>query len=471
MFLIKQLYSLNKVLAMNISELNNIMNNVKSIRFIGIGGVSMSSIALIAHNNGFIVTGYDRDHTPVTDKIEDEGITVDYLPNIDALSKTDAVVYTAAMSFEHEEMAYAQSHNIPLIKRAEFLGYIMQHYKNRIGVAGMHGKSTTTSMLSQVFMECNTNPTIVNGAQLKILEGGTYRVGSNDNFIFEACEYKDSFLSFLPSIAVVLNIDRDHVDYFKSMAQTIRSFKSYINLADTAVVNWDDPNTRLACKGYKGNLIKIGINSKNLDYSAKNIAVIRGKCSFDAYHGKDKLGRIVLNVPGEHMVLDALVSVACAHISGLNFTSVQNALYDFVGACRRFEFKGRRNNIDVYDDYAHHPSEITATLSGVSKLGYKKVYVIFQPHTYSRTAGLFEEFSKAFTDCDEVILCDIYAAREINTFGVSSQKLAKAVGSKAKYFDSFDNITDYLKQNAKSGDLILTMGAGLAYKIGEDFLK
>ncbi len=452
---------------MEINVLNEIMNKVKRIRFAGIGGISMSSLAMIAHDRGYEVSGYDRSSSNLTDRLEAAGVSIDYDPTPSAVDQADAVVYTAAMSMTHPEMARAAELDKPMIKRAEFLGYIMQRYRNRVGVAGMHGKSTTTSMLSQIFMESTVDPTIVNGAELKILEGGAYRVGSIDHFIFEACEYTDSFLSFLPTIAIVLNIDRDHVDYFLSMEQTVDSFKRYIALAPRAVVNWDDGHVRVACDGYKGQLVRCGIESEELDYRAVNISYDRGFGEFDIEKHGENIGHVKLGVPGKHSVLDALIAAAASDMSGIDFDSIARGLRNFTGAHRRMERIGSFDGVDIYDDYAHHPSEIKTTLAGVSKRGYNSVWCVFQPHTYSRTAGLFDEFSRAFDDADHVVFADIYAARETNTFGVSSEALAKAVGSNALYLPTFDEIAEYLRDNVTEGDLVLTMGAGDVYKIGE----
>ncbi|MBQ7160767.1 MAG: UDP-N-acetylmuramate--L-alanine ligase [Clostridia bacterium] len=452
---------------MKIEELDKIFEKAKILRFIGIGGISMSSLAMIALDRGFEVTGYDKSRSSLTEKLENAGIAIDYEPSTGAVDLADAVIYTAAMKPDHPEMAHAAATGKPLIKRAEFLGYIMQRYVNRIGVAGMHGKSTTTSMLSQIFMESAVDPTIVNGAELKVLEGGAYRVGGSRHFIFEACEYTDSFLSFLPTVAVVLNIDRDHVDYFLSMEQTIDSFKRYISLAPCALVNWDDARVRVACEGYGGKLVKAGIESDDVDYRAVNISYERGFGEFDIEKRGGLLGHIKLGVPGSHNVLDALIAAAASDLSGIDFESISRGLAEFKGAHRRMERVGSYNGIEIYDDYAHHPKEIKTTLEGASRQGYERVWCIFQPHTYSRTAGLFDEFSRAFGDADRLILADIYSARETNTFGISSEDLAKAAGNGAIYLPSFEEIENYIRENARPGDLILTMGAGDVYKIGQ----
>ncbi|MDD6265072.1 MAG: UDP-N-acetylmuramate--L-alanine ligase [Clostridia bacterium] len=451
---------------MEINEICEILKNARRLHFVGIGGISMSSLAMIAVDLGFHVTGSDRNQSELCMKLESAGAEITYGHKPENVVGADAVIYTAAVKSDNPEMKNAGALGIPCLKRAEFLGYIMKDYRNRIGVAGMHGKSTTTSMLSQIFIESAVNPTIVSGAELGILDGA-YRVGSREHFIFEACEYTDSFLSFLPTVAIVLNIDRDHVDYFLSMEQTIESFRRYISLADTAVVNWDDARVRLACEGYRGNLVKCGFKSEGLDYKADNITYDNGFGEFDILCHGALLGHIKLSVPGEHSIIDALCASASSHISGIDFEAIRSGLLHFTGAHRRFEKTGEFNGVDVYDDYAHHPSEISTTLHGVSKRGYKKIFCVFQPHTYSRTAGLFNEFANAFSDVDTVIFADIYAARETNTFGVSSKMLASAVGSKAIYLGSFENIVNYIKENAAAGDLVITMGAGDVWKVGE----
>jgi len=446
-------------------QLNEILGKADKLHFIGIGGISMSSLAMIAKDLGFSVTGSDRSKSEATEKLESAGIKVIYAHEAENVTACDCVVYTAAVHNDNPEMAKAVELGLPLIKRAEFLGYIMQSYNNRIGVAGMHGKSTTTSMISEIFMVAGADPTVVNGVKLKMLDGGAYRVGSKEHFIFEACEYTDSFLSFFPSVAIVLNIDRDHVDYFLSMEQTVESFARYIALADKAIVNIDDAYIKTAVKDYKGELIRVSTKGSEAEYNAENIEFVQGLGSFDAYKGDKLLGHIELSVPGEHSVLDALVGVAAADMAGLDFKKVAKALNGFKGANRRFEYIGKYNEIDVYDDYAHHPSEIMTTLEGVLKRGYNRVWCVFQPHTYSRTAGLLKEFAGAFKGVHRVIFADIYAARETDTLGVSSKLLADMAGDNALYLESFDAIAEYLKANAEKGDLILTMGAGDVNKI------
>ncbi len=446
-----------------------LLENAKKLHFIGIGGISMSSLAMIACRRGYEVTGTDRAESDATRKLEAAGIKITYEHKAECVLGADAVVYTAAVHEDNPEMAKATELGIPKIKRAEFLGHIMRPYANRVGVAGMHGKSTTTSMVSEAFLEAGADPTIVNGVNLAKL-GGAYRVGSKNHFIFEACEYTDSFLSFFPTVAVVLNIDRDHVDYFLSMEQTIDSFRRYIALSKTAVVNWDDDYVKEACQGYEGKLVKVSMADSSCDYWASDVSYENGKGAFRVMKGDKALGNVKLGVPGEHSVFDALITCAVADLAELDFEKVAFALGEFNGANRRFEKTGVYNGIDVYDDYAHHPSEIKTTLGGISKLGYNKVWCIFQPHTYSRTAGLFDEFARAFDDVDCVIFADIYAARETDTLGVSSEKLAKAAGEKAMYLGGFDKIEEFLRNNASRGDLILTMGAGDVYKIGKNIV-
>lgn len=449
---------------MNKFELNETLGRVKKLHFIGIGGISMSSLAMIAKDRGFTVTGSDRQRSDATEKLEAAGIRVIYAHEASNVDGCDAIVFTAAVHDDNPEMARATELGLPRIKRAEFLGYIMQSYKNRIGVAGMHGKSTTTSMVSEVFMAAEADPTIVNGVRLAVLDGA-YRVGGDEHFIFEACEYTDSFLSFFPSIAVVLNVDRDHVDYFLSMEQTIDSFKRYMALAETAVVNIDDGYTVEACEDYEGKLIRVSTKGNEAEYNAVDITFEKGFGSFDVVKGAENLGRVTLSVPGEHSVLDALVTVAVADLCGISFEATVKGLHGFKGANRRFEYIGKYNGIDVYDDYAHHPSEIKTTLDGISKRGYNEIWCVFQSHTYSRTAGLFDEFASAFDLVDHVIFADIFAARETDTLGVSAELLAQKAGEKALYLGSFDKIEQYLKENVKPGDLILTMGAGDVNKI------
>ncbi len=451
-------------------EISRRLENCKSIFFVGIGGINMSSLAHISHFRGYRVGGSDRTRTALTERLREEGIDVKYEHSAANMEGYDALVYTVAIAQDNPELVYAAEKGLPCISRADFLGYIMTGYTHRIGVSGMHGKSTTTSMLAHVFMECDADPTVMSGAELTAM-GGAYRVGGKDNFIFEACEYMDSFLDFYPSIAVVLNIEMDHVDYFHSMKQIKDSFAAFANrtlLDDTdgcAVLNFDDENVRDVAKEYAGRIVSFGVANENATYRAANISYPYGKAEFDVLFEGNIICHVKLSVPGEHNVYNALAAFAAADMLGLEREGIAKGLGSFVGAKRRMEFKGKLGGADVYDDYGHHPTEVATTLAGVARMGYNRVWCVYQPHTYSRTAELLDDFSHAFENSDRVIFADIYAARETNTYGVSSKKLAELVGEKAEYAESNGRIAKILTENVSEGDVVIVMGAGDIYKV------
>ena len=449
---------------MNQETLFDTLKRAKKLHFIGIGGISMSSVAMFARFRGYEVTGSDRSESAATARLRENGIRVYATHKAENIGDADAVVYTAAVTMENPEMHAASSRGIPLISRAQFLGYIMCSYPNRIGISGTHGKSTTSSMVAHIFLTAGKDPTVALGAELQEL-GGAYRIGQGEDFIYESCEYKDSFLSFYPDVAVILNIDHDHVDYFFTMEQMEQSFAKSILSAHTVIAPGADVHVERALAGYQGRIIRFGMERDN-DVYPDALFYERGKACFDIVVFGERLCHVCLAVPGAHNVLDALAAAAAAYVSGIGGASIGEGLGCFCGAKRRFERKGTFRGADVYDDYAHHPAEIKATLSGVSGLGYRKVFCVFQPHTYSRTAELFDEFAHAFTDADQVVFADIYSAREVNTFGITSADLAAAVEG-AVYFDSFEKITEYLRDHVHAGDLVLTMGAGDVYKISE----
>ncbi|MBO5702223.1 MAG: UDP-N-acetylmuramate--L-alanine ligase, partial [Clostridia bacterium] len=403
-----------------------------SIYFIGIGGINMSSLAHISHIRGYRVGGSDQMQTALTDKLCDAGIEIFYSHEASHIDGYDAVVYTVAIASDNPEYNAAIARGIPCISRADFLGYIMTGYRYRVGVSGMHGKSTCTSMCALSFMHAEGDPTVLSGATLAEM-GGAYRIGGEDNFIFEACEYMDSFLDFNPNVAIILNIELDHVDYFKSITQIRRSFSDYAAItgpAGYAVVNGDDDNVRLAMAGYVGTLVTFGL-SEGCDYTAYNIEYISGMASFDVYFRGNFAAHITLSVPGKHNVYNALAAFAAAMICGLDAATVAEGLSHYLGAGRRMEYKGKWNDVDVYDDYAHHPTEIAVTLQGFRDMGFGRLFCIYQPHTYSRTAALWDDFVSALSTADRVLPVDIYAARETDTLGVSSALLAGAIGEKA----------------------------------------
>ena len=426
----------------------------------------MSSLAHISHIRGYRVGGSDQMASALTEKLEDAGIELFYSHEASHIEGYDAVVYTVAIAADNPEYNAALAKGIPCISRADFLGYIMTGYRYRVGVSGMHGKSTCTSMCALSFMHAGGDPTVLSGATLAQM-GGAYRIGGEDNFVFEACEYMDSFLDFNPNIAVILNIELDHVDYFKSITQVRRSFSDYAAITGPsgfAVVNGDDENVRIAMAGYTGTAVTFGL-SEGCDYTAYNIEYISGMASFDIAFRGEYAAHVSLSVPGKHNVYNALAAFAAAMICGLDPDTVAEGLSHYLGAGRRMEYKGKWNEVDVYDDYAHHPTEITVTLQGFRDMGFGRLFCIYQPHTYSRTAALWDDFVLALSTADRVLPVDIYAARETDTLGVSSALLAQAIGEKATYCADFEDAAALLAAEARPGDAIVVMGAGNVYRI------
>lgn len=418
----------------------------------------MSSLALITKKNGIRTGGSDRTNSDTVEMLRKNGIEVFIGHSANNVKGYDAVVYTAAIPESNPELVYAKENGLATFYRGDYLGSIMLGYGNRIGVAGMHGKSTVTGMISHIYLELGLDPTVLNGANVREL-GGAYRVGESENFIFEACEYKDTFLSFHPDTAVLLNLEMDHVDYFKSMEQIKESFLRYASIASKTVANGDDAELLDALKTYKGELYTFG---KGEECDFRIVApghTEKGFARFSLEYKGGKLCDVTLSIPGDHNAYNAAAAVAASFINGVDAGSAAKAMETFRGVMRRIEYRGEMKGVDIYDDYAHHPSEIKASLGGLRKLTKGKLLCVYQPHTYSRTAGLFDEFAGAFKEADEVVFADIYAAREVNTFGVSSKQLAERIEG-AKYFPSFGEIADYLKQTARPGDLIVVMGAG-----------
>ena len=437
------------------------------IHFIGVGGVMMSSLALITHQRGYSVSGTDRAHTAVTQALEQAGIRVYYEHDQSAAHGADMVVYTVAISPENPEYTYAKEQGIPCVSRADYLGYIMLGYAHRVGIAGMHGKSTCTSMCAQIFVDAGADPTVLSGATTACLNGA-YRIGGKQHFIFEACEYMDSFLDFNPGIAVLLNIEMEHVDYFKSMEQIRASFGKYADLTGEsgfAVANCDDPEVMASLAQYLGGTVTFGIENEYATFRAINISYESGFPSFDILLDGEHFAHVALQVPGRHNVYNALAAAASAHLCGLCAEQIASGLHAFRGAGRRMEYKGRLNGAAVYDDYGHHPTEVQATLQGMSKMGFARIYCVFQPHTYSRTAQLADQFAGAFDAADQVVLVDIYAAREKDSKGISSAKLASKIGSRAKYIAEYQSVADLLTEQVTERDAVVVRGAGDVYQL------
>ncbi len=449
------------------TRLYEMLRDVTSIYFLGIGGISMSSLAMLTHRAGVRAAGYDRSRSEVTGRLEAAGIVVYDTPDPAHLDGFGAVIYTVAISEDHPEYLEAKKRGIPLISRSDYLGYLMLSYRDRIGMAGSHGKSTATCMCAQIFMSAATDPTVMSGASMKTM-GGSFRIGSQQHMIFEACEYKDSFLDFNPTVSVILNCELDHVDYFRDLEQMRTSFAAFAARAGeegTVIYNADDAETVRAMASVKGRGVCFGVKRSDADYRATNVSLTGGYAAFTLWYREHPMGRVQLRVPGEHNIYNALAAAAAAHECGICASSIVAGLEAFEGACRRMEYKGTMRGARVYDDYGHHPTEVRATLREARLLGNGRLICAFQPHTYSRTATLFEDYISALREADTVIVAPIYAARETDDRGVSATRLADAVNDatgdgRAQGFEDMAQVASALCRMVQKGDTVIVMGAG-----------
>lgn len=446
------------------------------VHFIGIGGISMSGLAEILLKEHFIVSGSDNQETPLTQHLVEKGATLFYKQEASNISANiDLVVYTAAIKEDNEELMAVRALNIPTLTRAEFLGQLMSNYQMPIAVSGTHGKTTTTSMISHVLLEGDLDPTISVGGILPAINGNI-RVGNSETFVTEACEYTNSFLNFAPKISIILNVEEDHMDYFKDIHEIRESFHKFATLLPEnghLIINGEIDGINSITKDLGCNIITYGLG--HCDYAAQNISYNEaGLTEFDLYKYGEFICHIQLSVSGKHNVSNALSAIATGEILGISLNVIQKGLLSFKGTDRRFEYKGTYNGFTIIDDYAHHPTEIDATLEAVKHYPHKDLWVIFQPHTYTRTNAFFEEFAQSLKGISHLILTDIYAAREKDTLGVSSELLVariKELGCDVTYISGFDDIKKYLKSNCKHGDLLITMGAGNVVDIGDSLLK
>lgn len=446
------------------------------IFFIGIGGISMSGLAQILLNENFTVSGSDKDHSKITDELIANGANIYIGHNADNVTEDiDLVVYTAAIKEDNPEYLKAQSLNIPMLTRASLLGQLMKNYKVAIAVSGTHGKTTTTSMVSNVLLEANTDPTLsIGGIFARI--NGNIRVGQSEYFVTEACEYTNSFLEFHPTIGVILNVEEDHMDFFENIEQIQESFNKFAKLIPPTghlVINKDINGFDKIIDGVKCNIITYG-KTPDCDYTFENPTYNdKALASYELIcHGRAK-EYITIGATGEHNILNSLSVIAIGDILDINRKHTFNGLRDFHGTKRRFEYKGDLMGITVIDDYAHHPTEINATLSTAKNYNANSIFCVFQPHTYTRTQAFLKDFAKALCLADHIILADIYAAREKNTIGITSKDLQDEIiklGHECHYFKSFDEIENFLLENCINSDMLITMGAGDIYKIGETLL-
>lgn len=447
------------------------------IYFIGIGGISMSGLAEILLSEGFRVSGSDRSPSELTRKLEAQGAAIYYGQREENISsEIDLVVYTSAIKPDNPEIIATDRLKLPSLTRAQLLGQMMKNYKTPIAVSGTHGKTTTTSMISQILIENDDDPTLSIGGIYKPI-GGNIRVGSSDRFVTEACEYTNSFLSFYPKISIILNIEEDHLDFFKDITDIRSSFHEFARLLPpdgTLIINGDIDNCEeltadLACK-----VITYG-SSSGFDYHPENITYDASGCpSFYLMRKDGKEESFSLHVPGEHNVYNAIAAIALADLLDISYSVTAKALHHYGGTDRRFEFKGKMNGCTVIDDYAHHPTEIKATLHAAMNYPHHTMWCVFQPHTYSRTKAFLHEFAEALSLSDEIVLADIYAAREKDTLGISSETLQAEIeklGHRCYYFSSFEEIENFLQKSCTKDDLLITMGAGDVVKIGENLLQ
>ncbi len=448
------------------------------IHFIGIGGISMSGLAEILISEGFKVSGSDIKETELTRHLRSLGAEVSIGQVAENIKEPDVVVYTAAIHPDNEELREAQSRQIPMLTRAELLGELMHNYGEAINIAGTHGKTTTTSMITEILMRAGKDPTVTVGGILDSI-GGNIRVGSSDCFVAEACEYTNSFLSFFPTTEVVLNVEADHLDFFKDLEDIRHSFKSFIDRlprseAGFLVINSDIKDLDYFISDIGCSYVTYG-SSRDSDYSAKDISFDElARPSYTLLVSGEELGRVKLGVTGLHNVYNSLAAIAVADHLGISLYDSKRALADFKGTERRFQHKGEVNGFTIIDDYAHHPQEIEATIEAARLYPHKKLWVAFQPHTYTRTKALLSDFAKVLSRADEVILTDIYAAREQNTVGISSEDLAEKIreaGGRVVYIKDFEEIEKFILNNLQTGDLLITMGAGNIVDVADHLLS
>ena len=442
----------------------------KRAHLVGIGGVSMCPLAEVLRGMGLQVQGSDMTESDTVRHLRSLGIPVAIGHNAENLGDCDLVIRTAAVHDSNPEIAGAVARGIPVYERAQAWGAIMQRYPNALCVAGTHGKTTTTSMCTHIFMAAEADPTVMIGGTLPLLHAG-YRVGQGDTIILESCEYCNSFLSFFPTVAVILNVEEDHLDFFKDLRDIQHSFRQFAELvpeAGSVIVNADNASAMEAVAGIAHPVFTFGLDHP-ADCTAANLQEVDGRPVFDVMVRGEKYAHVELHVYGHHNVLNALAAASAAYVLGLPGHAVEEGLASFTGAGRRFEHKGTYHGAEVYDDYAHHPDELHALFTTAREMGYQRLVVAFQPHTYSRTAKLFDRFVEELKIPDVAILAEIFAAREQNTLGISSADLCRNVPG-AVYCSTLDKVADQLRQVARPGDLILTVGAGDIYRAGEKLL-
>ena len=442
------------------------------VHLAGIGGVSMCPLAEVLAGMGLQVQGSDMSESETVRQLRAQGIPVAVGHSAENLKDCALVIRTAAIHDDTPEIAGAIARGIPVYERAQAWGAIMQHYQNAVCISGTHGKTTTTSMATHIFMAAQADPTVMIGGTLPLLHSG-YRVGRGDTIILESCEYCNSFLNFFPTVAVILNVEADHLDFFKDLADIEHSFHAFADLVPQRgyiISNADDPGAREAVKGLSHPVFTFGIADPDADCTAHNVAFHDGCPTFDVVIRGETYAHVELHIAGRHNILNSLAAASAAYVLGIPGSAVEEGLATFHGAGRRFERKGTFHGADVFDDYAHHPAELHALLTTAQSMGYERVICAFQPHTYTRTKALFDDFVRELQLPDVTILAEIYAAREKNDIGISSQDLAAKIPG-AVYCSTLDQVADQLAKLARPGDLILTVGAGDIFRAGEKLLE
>lgn len=448
----------------------------ENIFFIGIGGISMSAIAELLLSKDYNVFGSDAKKSHNTEKLEKNGATIYYSHSKEHIKDIDLVIYTDAISLDNVELKEAINEKIDIIDRATFLGALMKNFKKSIAVSGTHGKTTTTSMIAEIIKSLDNNPTIMLGGELDNIDGNI-KIGENNLFLTEACEYKANILKYYPSTAIILNIDEDHLDYFDNIEHIIKTFKGYVdNLGelDNVILNIDDENVNKLFPIENTNVTTTSM-TKDADFSARDISFSHdGYPSYNLYHKGEFISEVKLQVLGKHNVSNSLCAIAACFVNGVDISYIVENIFNYRGVHRRLEFKGMYNESFIMDDYAHHPTEIKSSIHALKKSCKGKLYTIFQPHTFTRTKILLDGFSKSFAESDIIIITDIYAAREKDYGDIHSKTLVNAIKENHKnaiYIENFDDIISYLKKNLKKNDMAVTMGAGNVYEIGEKLLK
>lgn len=454
-------------------EIDKQLLSVKRIHFIGIGGSGMCPLAEILHQKGYVLSGSDNNETDTLVRIKSLGIPVTLGQKAENIEGAEMIIYTAALLPDNPELVAAKASGIPTYERSKLLGAVTRIYPNSICISGTHGKTTACSMLTQVLIEADFDPTAVIGGKLP-LTGTNGIVGKSEHMVCEACEFVDTFLDLSPDIAVVLNVDEDHLDYFKTFDNLKKSFTKFVSMATKLIVyNGDDENTAdtvvPAANENNKPVITFGLGEEN-NYRAVNVELINEYASFDVIRFGKKLGRINLSVPGMHNVYNALAVIASAMESGVSFEQCVKGIADFKGAGRRFEKLAEIDGITIVDDYAHHPKELEVTLNAAMNMGYKNVYAVFQPFTYSRTSILFDEFVRVLNIPDYCIMTEIMGSREVNTYGIYTSQLAEKIPGSV-WFNTFEEVAQYAVDHAKSGDLIITLGCGDIYKAAKIMIK